>query len=123
MSEATPMNTPSSEKPLFNFWARMVWSASRRASKTGIWGLGGLALVRGDQPVAQRHDASCVRCDVVLVRHHHDGLALAVQLREHLHDLAARRGIEVPGGLVREQDRGLVDQRPRDGHTLTLPAR
>jgi len=36
MSEATPMNTPSREKPLFSFWVRIVWRARRSASNSGI---------------------------------------------------------------------------------------
>ena len=31
----TPMNTPIAENPLLSFWARIIWSASRTASRNG----------------------------------------------------------------------------------------
>src|ERR1051325_5278510 len=35
INDATPTKTPSSENPLFSFWARIVWNAMRMASKNG----------------------------------------------------------------------------------------
>src|SRR5438552_2767500 len=74
----TPMKTPIVENTLFSFCARIIWSASRSASKKGT--LGGLQLVRGDHAVAQRHDAGSVSRNVVLVRDHDDRLAPVVQV-------------------------------------------
>src|SRR5439155_1040978 len=48
----TPMKTPIVENTLFSFCARIIWSASRSASKKVT--LGGLQLVRGDHAVVQR---------------------------------------------------------------------
>src|SRR5262249_1709989 len=42
---------------------------------------------------------------------------------EELEDLAARRRVEVPGGLVREQDRWLGDERTCDRDALLLATR
>src|SRR3989441_1172708 len=99
----------------------MVWKASRTASAKRTSGR--LALVGGDVAVAQRHDPRGVPRDVVLVGDHHDRLALAMQVGEHAHQLGARCGVEVPGGLVGEQDARLVHERPGDRHPLPLPAR
>src|SRR5439155_1041869 len=98
-----------------------IWSASRSASKKGT--LGGLQLVRGDHAVAQRHDAGSVSRNVVLVRDHDDRLAPVVQVAEHLHQLRAGGRVEVPGGLVGEQDRGLVHEGAGDRDALALAAR
>src|ERR687887_998475 len=90
---ATPTNTPSSEKPLFSFCARMVCSAIRTASKNGT--LGGPGVIRGDHAVAQCDHAFGVSGDVLLVRHHHHCLSLAIEFREHAHDFRAGGGVEV----------------------------
>ena len=47
---------------------------------------------------------------------------LAVEFFQHAHDLAAGLGVEVAGGLVGDQDPGVVHQRPRDGDALALAA-
>ena len=62
-------------------------------------------------------------CDVQLVRHHDDGDALFVEFLEHAHDLDARLRIEIAGGLVCQQQRGLIHERPSDGYALLLSAR
>jgi hypothetical protein len=48
---------------------------------------------------------------------------LAVQRRQQVHDLVAARAVEVAGGLVGEQHRGLGDDGARDRHALLLAAR
>ena len=68
------------------------------------------------------NDAVGVLGDFVLVRDQDDRAALAVQLREERHDLLAGLGVEVAGGLVGQQDRGRIDQRPGNGHALALAA-
>src|SRR2546430_17513552 len=60
----TPMKTPIVENTLFSFCARIIWSASRSASKKGT--LGGLQLVRGVIAAAQLHAADSVRRNVAL---------------------------------------------------------
>src|SRR3989442_365985 len=116
----TPMNTPMREKPLFSFWARICCSARRSASNSGT--SGGLLLVGSDQAIAQGHDPRGMGGDIRLMRDHHDGLPLAVQVGEDLHDLLTRGRVEVAGRLVGEQDARLVHQRPRDSHALPLAA-
>ncbi len=56
--------------------------------------------------------------------HHDDGLAvLAVQNLQELQDVVGGLAIEVAGGLVAEQQRGIGHDRPRDGDALFLTAR
>src|SRR5436190_1890166 len=81
-------------------------------------------LIDLDPAVAELHEAGAVLGDVHFVGDEHDGdAALEIQLLEDVHDLDARPRIEVPGRLVRQQDRRLVDQRARDGDALLLAAR
>ena len=47
---------------------------------------------------------------------------LDVQAAKELQDLLARARVEVPRRLVRQQHRGVVDQRAGDGHALLLAA-
>src|SRR5258708_5336927 len=47
----------------------------------------------------------------------------APQAAGGVEDGGAGGGVEVPGGLVGQQHRGPVGQRPGDGHPLLLPAR
>src|SRR5256886_14052251 len=75
-----------------------------------------------DEPVAHAHDAFAVRGDVRLVRDHHDGLAQIVEALEDRKDLRARPRIEITGGLVREDHRGIVQKSARDGDALLLTA-
>ena len=67
--------------------------------------------------------ALCVPGDVRLVGDQDDGPPLPVELAEEGHDLLARLGVQVPGGLIRHQDGRIGDQGPRGGHPLLLPAR
>jgi hypothetical protein len=52
----------------------------------------------------------------------HDGHPLGVEGEEELEDLGARLRVQVPGGLVGEEQRGLRDERPGDRHPLLLSA-
>jgi hypothetical protein len=53
----------------------------------------------------------------------HQGQPGAVGLLEQLHDLLRGGGVERPGGLVGQQQPGLGDEGPGDGHPLLLAAR
>ena len=74
-----------------------------------------------DDPVEEVEPAPGVPRDIVFVGDHQDGLSPAVQPDEHIHDLGRRTRVQVPGRLVREEDGGLVDERPGHGHALSLP--
>src|SRR5262252_2920026 len=74
--------------------------------------------------VTECHDSGAVLRDVDLVCDEYDGdSALAIQALENPHDFDAGFRVEVPGRLVGQQDRRVVDQRARDGDALLLSAR
>ena len=78
--------------------------------------------VAADDAVGEVDDARGVLLgELGVVRHHHDQAVLG-DLGEQVHHLHARLGIERAGGLVGEQDLGIVDEGARDGHTLHLAA-
>src|SRR5690349_20663691 len=56
-----------------------------------------------------------------VVRDHHDGRALPIELLEDAHHVVAHRRIQVAGRLVGEQHDRLADDRAGDGDTLLLP--
>jgi len=68
-------------------------------------------------------DAVCLIGQIGVVRNHDDRLARTVEFEEDFEDLLARRGIEVPGGLVGEQDYGRIDDGPGDGDALACATR
>jgi hypothetical protein len=82
----------------------------------------GREVVARDDAVADGDDAVGVFGDVGLVGDEDDGVALGVEFVEEGHDLVAGLGVEVAGGLVGEDDGGLVDQGAGDGDALALAA-
>src|SRR3569833_2771804 len=78
-------------------------------------------LVADHTTVLQLHDplAEGVHDGRVVRGHHHRG-AGPVDPVQHLHDADAGRRVDVPGGLVGEQDHRTVDDRPRAGDPLLL---
>ena len=62
-------------------------------------------------------------CHVAVVCNDDECRALGlVEIGQERHDLVAGLGVEAAGGLVGEDQRGLVGQRTRDGDPLALPA-
>ena len=70
-----------------------------------------------DRPLADRAN------QLAVVRRHEDGGPFRVDLAEQVHDLEGEIGIEIARRLVREDERRLVDERPRDRDALLLAAR
>src|SRR5437867_10153955 len=118
----------------------LCWSGSRLRDGAGGGGLGaqrrprdqlvpGLPLIayrpiRHDLAITELHDSRSVLGDVHLVRDEHDGdAALLIQSLKDSHHFDAGLRIEVPGRLVGEHDRGVVDQGARDRDALLLTAR
>ena len=60
---------------------------------------------------------------VLAVGHHDDGGAIAVELGKQVHYLIPVAAVEVPGGLVGQDEFRVVHHGPGHGHTLLLPAR
>ena len=77
----------------------------------------------GDVAVTQEYDSMRMVGDFGFVGHENDRMSGPVELVEQTHDFGARRGIEIPGRLVGEQDARLGDEGPRDRDTLALSAR
>src|SRR3989454_7262339 len=76
-----------------------------------------------NDPVAHVHDAVGVGGGFRIVRDHDDGLSqLLVQLTQHLQHNFRIPGVQVAGGLIRQDDLGLVDDGASDGHALLFPA-
>ena len=139
ITAATPITMPSivsAERSLLRRSARSavrsVIAASFMRPSRARWASCGLPARDGgrlrdvgdDLPVAHGDDARGEAGDVRLVRHEdHRHPALAVQALEERDDLEARRGVEVAGRLVGEEQRRAPDERARDRDALLLAAR
>src|SRR5262245_14220602 len=119
ITEETPIRIPSTVRNERSLLARSEAKAMRTASENGM---SGPPLVALDLPVADVDRAVRVLRDVALVGDEDDGVAVLVELLEQPHDLLARGRVEVPRGLVGQQDRGAHDQGAGDGHALALAA-
>src|ERR1700674_5471005 len=60
--------------------------------------------------------------NVGIVRDHENCVAGIVQLAKDLQDDGFVDFVEIAGGLIREDQLGLIDERARDGHALLLAA-
>src|ERR1700722_2335130 len=83
----------------------------------------GRGMVAGDDTVADSDNAVGVLGDIWLVGYDDDRVAVGMEVVEESHDLVAGLGVQVSGGLVGQDDRGLVDQGAGDGDALALAAR
>src|SRR3954469_24574896 len=81
------------------------------------------ALVAHDPALAQLHDpASHLVHHVGIVGGDDHRRPGAVHAVEQLHDALGGLGVEVPGRLARQQQRGMIDERPRQRDGLLLAA-
>ena len=56
------------------------------------------------------------------MRHHHAGEGRLIHFKEQLEDLFTRKGVQIAGGLVREDDLGAADEGARERDALVLAA-
>lgn len=88
--------------------------------------LSGVGLVGGgvgaDDTILQVHDAGGVLLGQLRVVGDHDHQPVLCHLLEQLHDLDAGLAVQRAGGLVRQQDIRIVDQRTGNGNALHLAA-
>jgi hypothetical protein len=78
-------------------------------------------LVANHTAVVDRDDATADEIDhLAVVGGHQHGRAPVVDLKEQLHDAPRRVGVEVTGGLVREEDARPVHEGTGDRHALLL---
>ncbi len=82
-----------------------------------------VSLVHLDLPVHDMQGSLRVPGNIRVVRDQHDGVALFVQMIEHLHDFRACLAVQVACGLVSQDQLGFGGQRPGNGDSLLLPAR
>ena len=75
-----------------------------------------------NQPVAHHDIALRIGGNVLFVRDHNDRDSALVELLKNCHDLDAGAAVEIASRFVGEQYLGLVDQGPRDSHSLLLPS-
>jgi len=61
--------------------------------------------------------------DITFVSDHHQGVSLLVEMTEELHNLSSGGGIEIAGGLVGENDGGIINDGSGDCDALPLSAR
>src|SRR5438046_4310996 len=80
-------------------------------------------MIIQDQAIAHNNIALRVGSDVLFVRYHDDCDSALVELLKDCHDFDARAAVEIAGRLIRKQDLGLINQRPRYGHALLLATR
>jgi hypothetical protein len=77
-----------------------------------------------DAPVTQDQAGVGHRRELGVVGHEHErGAAAGVDRAQQIHDVAAVRGVEVPGRFVGEDDFGVVGQCTGERHALLLAAR
>ena len=93
-------------------------------------GRGKLCVVRlegagivGDSAVPQTDDAVGILLRQFGVVRDHDHKAVFCHILQQLHDLDARLTVQCAGGLVGQQDVGVIDEGAGDGHALHLAAR
>src|SRR5688572_13032141 len=88
----------------------------------GIIGPPGILRVTDDEAIAQMNRSFSAARDPALVGDEHDSVARRMQSIEQGQNLGAGGAVQVAGRLVREQQRGLRDQRPGDRDALALSA-
>src|ERR1700737_2247946 len=80
-------------------------------------------LIAHQRSVVELDDTPAHRVDEGRVVRGHDNRGTgAVDAVEQTHDADGGRRVEVPGGLIGEQDQRTVHERPRDGDALLLAA-
>jgi len=81
------------------------------------------AAIFADSPVQDLDLSRHRRGQGVVVGDDHDGGSLAVQILEQAEDGRSGGAVEIAGGFIGQDDGGVTDQGPRDGHPLAFPSR
>src|SRR5215203_472588 len=110
---------------LMSKFRRMFLSASRtKKPQLNLIGVDPPSLVAHDTPGVERHDPLAHHVHhLPVVGGNDDRGADAVDPVQELHDAHGRVRVEVPRGLVGDQDGWLADEGARDGDTLLLAPR
>jgi hypothetical protein len=94
------------------------WAGPRTGP--GHPGRGVRPTVRHDLPVLDLDNPLGQRGHAQVVGDHDDRSPMPHQIPKDSQDLGTRPAVKVPGGLVGQNDGGVIYQRPRDGHALLL---
>src|SRR5262249_48621892 len=78
--------------------------------------------VHCEMTVGEFDAAAGVACDVHIVRNHEDGVPGFVELAKNVDDDFLVGFVEIPCGLVGEDELRLIDERASDGDALLLAA-
>jgi hypothetical protein len=92
----------------------------------GLWSGSALPLLKiaDNAAISKLDDPPGETSDAFLVGDQHDGDSFVfVQSLKGLHDLGASPAVEIAGGLIRQDQAGVIDQGARDGDPLLLSAR
>src|SRR5262245_22017369 len=82
-----------------------------------------LSFIRDDHAITKHDSPLSIVGDVLFVRNDHNCNALSrVQSLKQGHDIRAGRGVQISGGFISKNQGGAIDQSPRNGHPLLLPA-
>jgi hypothetical protein len=80
-------------------------------------------LVAVEAAIYDAHGAVTTAGEVVIMRHHNESASpIASEIEEQGHDDLAIFRVQIAGGLISEENGGIVDQLPGDGDALLLPA-
>src|SRR5262249_28394700 len=112
-------------KPLALSRRRSASTTSGWSSATRIrgWARDTVRLLLVPEPaVGHVEGASSVGGVVCTVRHLDDGGAFGIETTEERHDFRRLLGVQVAGGLVGQEQAGLVDDGPGHPHQLLLSA-
>src|SRR5215469_7706325 len=72
-------------------------------------GARGDRAVAADAAIAEDEHAFGELCDVVLMSDEYDGESLIVQVLQNLHNFDGSAAVEIPGGLVGQENRRAID--------------
>src|SRR5579862_8620067 len=108
--------------PFLEFDAEAIDSAS---ITLGLFGIDPLRnhFVTDDSPVPKPDDSTAMARDLLFVGDENHRLPVAIKILEDAHDLSAGVRIEVPRGLVSQDQLGFVDNCPSNRDPLLLSSR
>ena len=67
-------------------------------------------------------DGSTGKEEILIMGHHDDRGPRLVDASENIDDASGGVCVEIPRGFIRQEERGLIAQSPRNGQSLALPA-
>ena len=81
-----------------------------------------VALIPFNETVSQSNDSLRIFGDVFFMGDQNDGIALSMQLIHHVYDFFAGLAVEIPGGLIGQDEGRIGHQCAGYGNALALTA-